>query len=175
MITTCSPRNFEYLKSLGADEVHDYSSDLDALAKDINSRTDNKLTLAFDCSPTEASAQLCAKAMSTTVKGTYCAILRVEPKVIASANPKVEPRFILAYSIFGAAFKRYGFEFPAKPEDLEFGIRWWEVTRETLAAGKVKTARMDVNRGGEGLEGVVKGLQELKDGKVSGTKLVYTI
>lgn len=113
--------------------------------------------------------------MSDAERGTYCAILRIDPGVLTAANPHVEPRTILAYSMFGDAFKRYGMDFPAKPEDWEFGVKWWETSRAVLAAGKVKPARMEVNRGGEGLAGVVKGLQELKQGKVSGTKLVYTI
>ena len=32
-----------------------------------------------------------------------------------------------------------------------------------------------VNRGGKGLEGVLEGLEDLKEGKVSAAKLVYTL
>lgn len=174
--TTCSPHNFDYVKSLGADHVYDYrGQDLDALADEVKALTGNKLTLAFDCSPTEDSARFCARAMSDTEKGTYCAILWIAAEVVTAANPHVEPRFTLAYTMFGEALTRYGREFPARPEDLEFGVRWWEASREALAKGTVKAARTEINRGGQGLAGVVEGLKVLKEGKVSGTKLVHTI
>lgn len=113
--------------------------------------------------------------MSDTEKGTYCAILWIAAEVVTAANPRVEPKFILAYTMFGESFTRYGREFPARLNDFEFGVRWWEASREALARGTVKAARTEVNRGGQGLAGVVEGLHELKEGKVSGTKLVYTI
>lgn len=113
--------------------------------------------------------------MSDAELGQYCSILRIQPEVVTGANARVEPHAILAYSIFGRAFQRYGLDFPARAEDFEFAVRWWEVSREVLASGQVKAARMEVNRGGEGLEGVVTGLREMKEGKYSGTKLVYTI
>lgn len=178
VLTTSSPRNFDYLKSLGADAVYDYrTDDLDALAAEIKARADNKLTLAFDCTPTEDSARLCAKALSDTAeKVKYCGILQIDAAVLTAVNPRVEVSMPLAYTVFGHAFKRYGLQFPDAPQDYEFGTQWWETSREMLAAGKVKVVRTDVNRGGAGLEGVVNGLQELKEGlRVSGTKLVYTI
>lgn len=162
--------------------MYDYHGDvdLDALADEVKARTGNKLALAFDCSPTEASARFCARAMSDDPQeqgraATYCAILRVDPAVVAAANPRVEARFTMAYTMFAEPFTRYGLEFPARPEDYAFGVRWWEASREALARGQVKPARREVNRTGPGFEGVVAGLDELKEGRVSGTKLVYTI
>lgn len=175
VITTSSPRNFEYLKSLGADVVYDYHVDMDTLAEEIKSFSQNKLTLAWDCSPTPESARLCAKAMSDSDTGHYSSILQIEPDIITSVNPLVKSDFILAYSIFGDAFNRHGRKFEAKPEDFEFGKMFWELSEELLASGRIRVARTAVNQGGSGLDGVLKGLDDLKDGKVSGTKLVYKL
>lgn len=176
MLTTASPRNFDYLKSLGADAVFDYHEDTEALASKIKERTNNELTLAWDCSPTAESARLCALAMSDKVDGTYSNLLGIDAKPVKEANPKVEVKSTLGYTAFGYEFTYRGsIVMPAKPEDREFAAKFWELSRQLLADGKVKVARIAVDQGGKGLEGVLKGLDDLKQGKVSGTKLVYKI
>lgn len=175
VLTTASPRNFDYLKSLGADAVFDYHTDNDALAQEIKALTKNKLVLAWDCSPTAESARLCAQAMSDTDKGLYSSLLPVDQNIVKTANPKVGTDATIGYTAFGETFTRYGRTFEAKPEDWEFAQMFWELSGELLANGKVKVARTAVDQGGSGLEGVLKGLDDLKQGRVSGTKLVYRI
>lgn len=87
----------------------------------------------------------------------------------------VEARTTLGYTIFGEGFtKAFGpGHFPASQEDYEFGKKFWKLSEKLLAEGKFKVHRPDV-RGG-GLEGVLEGLDELRQGKVSGKKLVYKI
>jgi NADPH:quinone reductase-like Zn-dependent oxidoreductase len=63
IITTWSPRNFEYVKSLGADFVVDYNS-ADAGAQ-IRAYTDNKLKYAWDTVSIAQSATICADALTT--------------------------------------------------------------------------------------------------------------
>lgn len=176
MITTCSPHNFEYLRSLGADVLYDYHTEGDALAREIKTLTQNKLIHAWDCSPTPESARVCALAMSDTQKGLYSSLFPVdEEKVVRPANPLVATDWTMGYTASGESFTRAGRVFPAKPEDREYARMFWEFSAKLLAEGKVKVARTAVDRGGSGLEGVFKGLDDLKHGKVSGTKLVYRI
>ncbi|KAK2613982.1 hypothetical protein N8I77_000847 [Diaporthe amygdali] len=175
VLTTASPHNFEYLKSLGADAVFDYHTPVEELAKEIKAHTNNNLTLSWDCSPTPESARLSALAMSDSQPGVYGSLLPIKDEVLKSANPSVSSGFTMGYTALGEAFKRHGREYPQKPEDAKFGKAFWELTEDLLSKGKFKAARMSVNRGGEGLEGVLKGLNDLKEGKVSGTKLVYTL
>lgn len=52
---------------------------------------------------------------------------------------------------------------------------FWELSRELLESGKIKVHRPSVNKYGKGLEGVIKGMYAMRDGKVSGEKLVFTI
>lgn len=175
VITTSSPRNFDYLKSLGADVVLDHHTDTEALAQEIKRLTKNELTLAWDCSPTEASTRLCALAMSDAQSGKYSALLLVDKDLVKSINPNVESETTMGYTAFGEAFHRGGKDYPAKPHDREFASKFWDLSKGLLADGRVKVAKIAVDQGGTGLEGVLKGLDDLKQGKVSGTKLVYRV
>lgn len=133
-----------------------------------------ELTLAWDCVSTEDSAQLCAAALSKEKGGKYACLLPVDEKVVKGVNEKVEVEMTLMYLVFGEEFRKWK-EYPAQPEEYEFGKMFWELSGRLMAEGKVKAARQDVNRGGKGLEGVLVGLQEMREGKVSGAKLVYTL
>ena len=66
-------------------------------------------------------------------------------------------------------------DIPAKPQDFEFGKMFWELSRGLLKEGKVKVHKLRVNKYGKGLEGALKGMQAMREGKVSGEKLVFTI
>lgn len=175
VLTTSSPHNFDYLKSLGADAVFDYHTPAEELAKEIKAHTGNNLTLAWDCSPTPESTKLSAAAMSDSQPGIYGALLPVKDEAVKAVNPQVSGGFTMGYTVFGEAFTRGGRDYPAKPQDREFGKAFWDLSRDLLAQGKFKVARTSVNQGGTGLEGVLKGLEDLKNGRVSGTKLVYTL
>lgn len=155
--------------------MYDYHTDTEKLAREIKEFTKNKLTLSWDCSPTEESARLCALAMSDSEKGTHASLLFVDAQAVKKVNPLVDSGFTLGYTVFGEEFSRNGMTFKAKPEDREFAAMFWEKCRGLLADGKIKVARMAIDQGGKGLEGVLKGLDDLKQGKVSGTKLVYRL
>lgn len=91
-------------------------------------------------------------------------------------NPAVQgPLFTLGYLIFGERVVKAGKEFPPREDEFEFGKKFSELGTGLLRDGKVKTVRPIVNQGGKGLEGVLEGLDELRQGKVSGAKLVYTL
>lgn len=172
VIATSSPRNFDMLKSLGADAVFDYGSP--TVGADIRAHTHNKLYHALDCIAEGNSADICAAALSDDTaarKPVYSALLWCDFPRKTDAVAK----FTLGYTIFGEAFEK-GFgpgEFPAKPEDYEFGKKFWKLAEGLLAEGKFKVHRPDVRSGG--LEDVLDGLEELRLGKVSGKKLVYKI
>lgn len=81
----------------------------------------------------------------------------------------------LGYTVVGEYFKFGPNEIQAKPDDFEFGKMFWEMSRSLLAEGKIKVHRPSVNKYGKGLDGVLEGMQQMKNGKVSGEKLVYTL
>ncbi|EKV04262.1 ToxD [Penicillium digitatum] len=165
VLTTCSPRNFDLVRSLGADDVYDYN-DAQAPAK-IRTATDNNLKLAFDCISLESSAAFCDNAISTD-GGEYSALLNIK---INRAN--VNDRSTLAYTNMGEAFSLGDIRIPAKPEDQAYAEKFIPIAECLLAQGKVKVHPLKV--GEHGLKGVLEGLKLLKEGKVSGEKLVYNV
>jgi NADPH:quinone reductase-like Zn-dependent oxidoreductase len=172
VITTSSPHNFDYLKSLGADAVFDYKSP--TVTQDIKAYTNDSLTLAFDCIGENATPSIVLPALSSTKQSVAWAILPLNPEEVTKLNSKVEIKFTLAYTVVGEAFKFGPPEFPANPADFEFGKTFWALTRDLLAEGKIKVHRPVVNKYAKGFEGILAGMQALREFKVSGEKLVYT-
>lgn len=167
VISTSSPRNFELLKSLGADAVFDYRSP--TVASDIRNISDNNLQYVLDCISSDSSAKISADSIGSN-GGKYSALLKVEN----FPRDDVPNTLTLAYTALGQAIKLGGVvEIPAKKEDFDFAVHFIALARELLAEGKFKVHPPTVRPGG--LEGILDGLQELKEDKVSGTKLVYQI
>ncbi|PYH85369.1 oxidoreductase [Aspergillus uvarum CBS 121591] len=165
VLTTCSPHNFDLVKQLGADAAFDYKNP--NTPAEIRQYTDNKLRLVLDTISVEASAKFCDEAISTE-GGEYSALLSV-----GTGRANVNDRWTLAYTAVGEDFTFGETRMPAKPEDREFAARFWETATQLLAEGKVKVHRPKV--GARGLEGVMEGLELLKQDKVSGEKLVYNV
>jgi NADPH:quinone reductase-like Zn-dependent oxidoreductase len=172
VITTASPHNHAYLKSLGAAHVVDYKSP--TAVDEIRAITEGKLSLAWDCQSDAASAAFCGRCLDQENGGHYSSLLYGNDELVKSHNAKAKTNTGLYYSVFGEDFYYKGTK-PAVPENYEFGRMFWEVGRQVLAEGKVKPIRTIVNRGGSGLEGVIVGLKEVQEGKVSAGKLVYTL
>lgn len=80
--------------------------------------------------------------------------------------------YSLAYTAIGEGFTGGGRSIPASEEDLWYAVQFWNLSQELLESAKMKAAPVQV---GHGLEGVLDGLQALKENKVSGKKLVYKV
>ncbi|KAK7897135.1 hypothetical protein LTR67_005024 [Exophiala xenobiotica] len=172
VITTCSPRNFDYVKSLGATEAFDYN---DAEApKKIRALTNNKLQYAWDTISETGSAQFCADALAPSSSESGGGGLRYG-SILPVKFPRedVEATSTLMYTIFGEGFDFRGTQIPAVAEDFEFAKKFMGITEKLLAEGKIKPHAEKVGKGG--LQGVLQGLEDLKTGKVSGNKLVYKV
>ena len=85
----------------------------------------------------------------------------------------VEGRHTSGYTVIGEAFDKLGAHVPAKPQDFEHAKAFWKITQELMEEGMLKPHPVDVRQ--DGLIGVFDGLQRAREGKVSGTKLVYRI
>jgi NADPH:quinone reductase-like Zn-dependent oxidoreductase len=162
--TTCSPKNFDFVRSRGADEVLDYK-DPECGAK-IRELTGNKLRYAWDT--VGESAKVCEAALGEG-EGRYGTILYNDD----FTREGVKQTMTLMYTMFGESFRKYDMEFPASEEDWEFAKRWMGLTERLVGEGKVRPHPKRVGSGG--LEGILAGLEELKEERVSGEKLVYRI
>ncbi|KAK3111725.1 hypothetical protein LTR53_012732 [Teratosphaeriaceae sp. CCFEE 6253] len=165
VITTCSERNFELVKSLGASAAFSYQ-DPD-VAKKIREHTNDQLTKVFDCISEGDSPKICSEAISS--KGGVVSYLL--PAKHERKN--VENKATLGYTIFGEGFNFAGNDIPASKEDATKGGEFWELAEKLLAEKKIQVHPPRLEKGG--LQGVFDGLQQLKEGKVSGVKLVYKI
>lgn len=172
VVTTCSEHNFQYCKELGADATFDYKSP--TCSKDIKDWSKDSIALALDCISEGESPEITVSSMSSS-GGVYTTLLPIPTEKVTGFNPKVQVKITMGYTIIGEAFNLGPYAIPAKPQDTEFGKMFWEMSRGLLEEGKVTVHRPAVNKYGEGLEGVLKGLDAMREGKVSGEKLVYTL
>lgn len=178
VIATASPKNFDYVKSLGASFVFDYRSP--TVVEDIKKAAGQPLLYAWDCVAEDDTVKLCAAALATEAeagpgkRARYSALLGIETELINAINPNVVPTGTIAYTAVGEPFKK-GKYVAAVPEDMEFAKGFWDLARGLYADGTVKPIKTLVDQEGKGLEGVLKGLDLLRNGKVSAAKLVYTM
>jgi NADPH:quinone reductase-like Zn-dependent oxidoreductase len=172
VVTTCSPKNFEYVKSLGADAAFDYNSP--TCSKDIQTWSQDSIHHAFDCISEGNSPSITIPAMSSK-GGAYSTLLPVPNSDVRKMNPNVELKYTLGYTVVGEYFRFGPKEFPAKPQDFEFGKMFWEMSRELFEQGKLMVHKISLDKYGKGFEGVLKGMDAMRKGEVSGEKLVVTV
>ena len=170
VVTTASKRNFQLLKDYGADEVFDYN-DPECGAK-IREYTKNSLHYVFDCITENNSFQVSADALASSAPASglhYSGLLSVN----SFPRSDVKTRTTAAYTAIGNEFVLKGNKIPAMPDHYDLMTRFFILTGELVATGKLRPARFTVSE--SGIDGILDGLQELRNGKVSGTKLVYKI
>lgn len=168
MLTTCSPRNFDLVKSLGADEVFDYS-DKECGTK-IRQYTTNKLKYAWDTVTLPVSMQICAEALTSDTSAHYGCILKDN-----FPRKDVAITHTLAYTSLGEKIQKPGLTLEVEDikDDFEFAVHWAAIFEKLLADDKVKVHPPKLMEGG--LDKVVEGLDLLRNDKVSGQKLVYRV
>jgi NADPH:quinone reductase-like Zn-dependent oxidoreductase len=167
---TASPRNFDLLKSLGADATFDYN-DSEAGQK-IHDYFGGKLAHVFDTiGDPKTIASIDAVAVGEA-GGQISTLLTIDKKDLTRTD-KIEYPYTLAYTATGHDIKFREHNIPAKPEDRAFGKKFWKLTEELIQTGQLGKIKYEVREGG--LEKLLDGLDDLRQNKVSGTKLVYTV
>lgn len=137
------------------------------VGRKIFESTGGSIKKVFDTVSTADSAAICAAAFGSH-GGTYCNLLGVD-----CPRSDVESIYFLGYDMSGEAYIFEGHSFPANPEAFEFGRKWLKIAEELWASGKWQTHRQKV--GQNGLLGVLDGMQVMRQGLVSGEKLVYRV
>lgn len=165
-MTTCSHQNFDSIKKLGADAWFDYMEP--NCGEEIREHTMNNLENAFSTIFEGPSIAICADALSSTSGCKYSELLPIE-----FPRKNVESGSTIAYTALGEDLKFGPKEIPGNKEALEIAVIFWNLTEKLLAEGELKVHTPSVGKGGLG--GMLDGLQALRENRVSGQKLVYTV
>ncbi|KAF0327177.1 hypothetical protein GQ607_005660 [Colletotrichum asianum] len=147
VITTCSPRHFDLVKSLGAKYAFDYHDD--NVVESIKQAAPG-LKYVFDTIGNKSSS--------------------------ANTEDVTKQTKVTDVLVWTAFLKdhRYGsFHWQAHEADHQLGTEFFEKLPGWVEEGKIKPNKPKVIPGG--LEGVHKGFQEYRDGNISATKLVYAL
>ncbi|KAI4602495.1 hypothetical protein KJ359_009739 [Pestalotiopsis sp. 9143b] len=170
VITTCSPKYFETVKSLGARHVFDYhDQDVATKIKEASST----IHYAFDTIGQKHSSATASQALALSGE-TQSALCTVRP---GKANTEdVEKGVKVTDVLVWTAFlkdHRYGeFFWPASDFDHEICVDFFKKLPDWLRDGKLRASVPSLKHG---LDSVADGFQEYRDGKISGYKLVYRI
>ncbi|KAL9571858.1 hypothetical protein ACKAV7_004004 [Fusarium commune] len=149
-IATCSPRNFELVKSYGASAVFDYQ-DPNCTA-DIRKHTKNKIK------------PLVALAVNTA--------LEPYSEAVARTRKVVKPDWIMGPQMLGKEIRWPEPHWrPANAEMGEFGVYWTAVLRKLLDNGLIRPHPIVVKQGG--LPEVLGGIEDIREKRISGKKLVF--
>jgi NADPH:quinone reductase-like Zn-dependent oxidoreductase len=168
-IATVSNVSADLVKSYGAVKTFPYSSPTcgDAIKKE----TKGEIRHAIDCITTPESVQCCLKAIGRT--GGRCVTLEY-------ANDELKTRkavkfdMVMAYVAFGKGVELPG-AYHREPDmdKLYSASRWRNDVQELLDQGRIRCHPVREVSGG--WEGIIKGLEMLKDGQVRGQKLVVRV
>ncbi|KAJ5128672.1 hypothetical protein N7448_002389 [Penicillium atrosanguineum] len=166
VIATASPRSHDLVKEYGADAVFDYRSP--TAAEEIVHAYPN-IDRALDCFSEGTSTDFCVNVVRRN-KGWVVTLL--DSKKTESEGVKIE--FLLAYSVFNSEFQwlaPIGPKFPKKPADNEALRRFYASLPEVST--KLKTPPLKKIKAG--FENLSVGLDMLRQGQVSGTKVVASL
>ncbi|CEJ61260.1 hypothetical protein PMG11_09797 [Penicillium brasilianum] len=169
VITTCSPKNIDLVKSYGADLVFDYKSD--TCAQDIRAATKNTLRYALDPFAEASTVRLCQDAIGRT-GGRYCALEQYQEHLCTRRTVKND--LVMGGAISGNGVQLpepYGI--PPRPEIGNWARSWYKTVQILVDAGKLRPSPVRLLPGR--FEGVIEGLNLLKEGAISGQKLVVLL
>ncbi|EXA30363.1 hypothetical protein FOVG_18235 [Fusarium oxysporum f. sp. pisi HDV247] len=171
-IATCSPRNFDLVKSYGAVHAFDYA-DEDAAVHAIRRTTGaNGLEYALDCIADRFSVKCCFGAMART-GGRYVCLERLA-EGLRPRRRSIKQEFVFALDVFGEPITAYkGYERDPGPGKHQFAVRWYRVFQKLLDDGKLRPHPVQLLE--NGFEGAKNGLGLLRSGSVSGRKLVVFV
>jgi NADPH:quinone reductase-like Zn-dependent oxidoreductase len=172
VITTASPRNHEYLKSLGANYVLPYNDP--NTPAEIKKITNGQLYLAYDTISEKGTTQLVIDALGCDpdipVSKKKEVVLLLPPGELDEKANSVTRHLLQTYTLFGKEVTSYGAVLPANPADYAFSIHSYEVLEQLLTERKLRHQNIKVLGG---LEKVPEGFAYMKEGKNSAEKIVY--
>ena len=169
-ITTCSPHNFDLVKSRGAEAVFDYHSA--TCAADIKTYTRSSLGHVLDIITDISSQAICHGAMGR-LGGKYTA-LEAPSNALNPRKRTVRTDFVIGLCALGTEVALEGeYHRQADKEARRHVGQFFDEMQEFVDAGKVMPHPHRLLK--EGYENILKGIEDLRQGKISGEKLVGCI
>lgn len=172
----CSPKNFDLVKSYGADEVYDYR-DADA-SKKIKAASGGKIQAAVDTISEHGSVNIIVPALSSE-GGKIATILWYSDADKAVLGSKYEATLSLAYDLLVDVSRRIyeltiwyanvHWQRPNAPSRLGDAPKYAKLATQLLASGKVKPTPIRIWE--KGLLGINEAFQYMIDGKVGSGNL----
>ena len=151
----------------------DYHSE--QCAEQIKTYTKNSLSLVLDCIGTVDSATLCYAAIGRA-GGRYVALEKL-PNGATNARRAVRASWVMGPLMFGRRIDMGEYSFDPDDAAREFGRQWYALVEELLEQGKLQChpARILGGQQQSWASAVQDGLHALREGKISGEKLVVNI
>ncbi|GKT57917.1 zinc-binding oxidoreductase [Colletotrichum tofieldiae] len=168
VITTCSPRHFDLVKSLGAKHVFNYRDDhvVDCIKQAVPG-----LKYVFDTIGGNTSSAQASKAIDES-GGSLCTV-RPGKANTEDVTKQTKVTDVLVWTAFLKDHQYGTFKWLANESDHQLGTEFFEKLPSWVAGEKLKPNSPQVIP--KGLDGVEKGFQLYRDGVISGTKLVYQL
>lgn len=170
-IATCSPANYALARRYGAEEVFDYKSP--TCAADIRAYTGNELAFALDCVTQADTTQMCYQAIGRA-GGRYVSLEPFRDTVAQTRPHTVEPSWVMALAIFGLEVALDG-EYGRAPnaENRKVGVKAFAAAQALMNRNQLHAHPVKAMSGG--WQGVVKGVDIIRNRAQSGQKLVYSV
>jgi hypothetical protein len=154
------------VKSLGPDAVFDYRDP--ECAQKILDYAESHFTTFWNTVATDESVKICTDFGSDGVR--YNVLLPVQ-----LSRSDVRSGFSNATTSIGGVFE-YGpqhMTIRVMPEEFDFVVRWTGAVEKLWAEAKMRSPAVQVE--GNRLDGLLDGLQMLRERKISARKLVYRV
>ncbi|KFZ23608.1 hypothetical protein V502_01915 [Pseudogymnoascus sp. VKM F-4520 (FW-2644)] len=168
-IATCSPKNFDLVRSYGADNVFDYNAP--DVAESIKAYTKNTLNYALDIITEVKTMKHCYGAIGRA-GGKYTCLEKYPEHL--HTRKTVTPDLVMGISILGKRIALdHGYGSDENLELREFGVEWYVTLQQLIGEGKLRPHPIKVLPGG--FHGILDGLSLLKSRTISAQKLVVEI
>ncbi|TFY78324.1 hypothetical protein EWM64_g5689 [Hericium alpestre] len=167
VVTTASAKNHELVKSHGADVAVDYHAS-DVVEQIVRATGQGGVDHAYDAISEGNSTALAIKALKQLGARNVAIVLPVK-----DTDPTADVYMVLCSGLLGYPIDAFGMYIPRDERVYQFGLEFTKLVSEWLQEGRFKGNPHTLMSGG--LNAIPGGLAFMKEGKVSGTKLVYRI
>ncbi|MCJ1446233.1 MAG: hypothetical protein MMC23_006738 [Stictis urceolatum] len=167
IVTTCSEKNFDLVRKYGAHHVFDYKDS--GIAHKIFQAMPS-IRYVFDTIGNATSSATAADTVGD--EGGILCTVRPGQANTENVTARTKVTDVLVWTAFYKDHRYKDFKWPASKEDHDLSRRFCQKLPEMLQSGQIKPSVPKVLGG---LDAVLDGFQEHRDGKISAYKLVYAL